>query len=382
MEVIQELIKLKEELYIRINKKENKKNVFDKHQMEGELLLKNSNIKLTYRQALSGLSLSINGSESSTESLKLKYLYKYEKFGQNYDYIKSREILYDWYILHFHPELYDNIYTYNTDDYECYKKKYLLENIDKEFDYDEYNFTKETYKRCLLEQKPNYSCNYCGITTKYPISIINHSPKVGGGKYWRCSKLNHINAEIYSDIPIKIMEEYLDLLCEYRVNDLYIDKIKNKILETEIKVLKIEMKEIEKGKQEIEKGKQEIEKGKREIEKGKREIEKGKREIEIIKNELEINKEKDKYNIDLYDNIIDKLDKEQIRIEEKINNLNNKEEIENIKKEQINKSVCIYNIEEKLKNNEGFMYTMSYYLLILTIVFCGYNTMYINILNR
>jgi len=148
--------------------------------------------------------------------------------------IDSLEVFYDYCILQFAPEFYDNSL------YSCdYLQKGSFSGILTP-KFDDFDKIKEGYKSGILGYKSNYECPYCNHKSKYGNGIIAHF-----GPRWKCSSFNPRNENnvIYNDvIMVQIKEEFYDLLWKHKLNELYIYRIQKQILEVEIEVYEIQYK--------------------------------------------------------------------------------------------------------------------------------------------
>tara|TARA_B100001250_G_scaffold347144_1_gene317260 strand:- start:316 stop:1596 length:1281 start_codon:yes stop_codon:yes gene_type:complete len=244
--IINNLKNLKEELLQRLNTKNNKNIEFDTHYKNSEVLLKNKNINLSYIDLIPEYLLTnqhlnkykskiFSGSRSDDKGIT--HLHTCSNGGNtNSVNIDSIEVFYDYCILHFAPEFYDNS-LYSCDylqkgQWSCAPGggRQLIPN------FDDFDKIKENYKLGILGYKSNYECPYCNHKSKYGNRVIEHH---GSAPSWKCSSFNPVNMSnvIYNDvIMIQIKEEFYDLLWKHKLNELYIDKIQKQILEIEIEI--------------------------------------------------------------------------------------------------------------------------------------------------
>ena len=238
--IINNLKNLKEELLQRLNTKKNKNIEFDTHYKNSEVLLKNKNINLSYIDLIPEYLLTnqhlnkykskiFSGSISNDKGITHKHTCS-NGGNTNSVNIDSLEVFYDYCILHFAPEFYDNSL------YSCdyLRKGQWNSNLIPNFD--DFDKIKENYKLGILSYKSNYECPYCNHKSKYGNRVIEHH---GSAPPWKCSSFNPVNTSniIYNDvILIQIKEEFYDLLWKHKLNELYIDKIQKQILEIEIEI--------------------------------------------------------------------------------------------------------------------------------------------------
>ena len=245
--IINNLKNLKEELLQRRNTKKNKNIEFETHYKNSEVLLKNKNINLSYIDLIPEYLLTnphlnkykskiFSGSRSDGKGIT--HLHICSNGGNtNGVNIDSIEVFYDYCILHFAPEFYDNsLYSCDYLQKGQWSSSSSVPGLSLIPNFDDFDKIKENYKLGILGYKSNYECPYCNHKSKYGNRVIDH---YGSSPSWKCSSFNPVNISnvIYNDvILIQIKEEFYDLLWKHKLNELYIDKIQKQILEIEIEI--------------------------------------------------------------------------------------------------------------------------------------------------